>query len=162
MKALHRHRRQTPAAWALTLALFCLPLSASANEADSLPTDCADVPGASRAEALTCAEASETAAQAALQQTLGQLQQAMRPEELAQLDASQRHWEASSAADCTLLVALAGDDNPAWQLTWGDIALLDCTAGAAETRVQHLQSLVRLLAQREQQQQLLRENAALP
>jgi uncharacterized protein YecT (DUF1311 family) len=67
------------------------------------------------------------------------------------LDDGQKQWLAFRTDHCELLIQIAGKKNPAWQMTWSDVAMKNCETELAENRLAQLRRAVHIVGLKNQQ-----------
>lgn len=115
--------------------------------------DCTVGVGDDRLTAERCVQRDLDRQEALMAQRYQQLRDALPAAEVAALTAAQAQWQAYRAGHCAFMVQLAGEENPAWAMTWGGIAGQACEADLAKDRVAQLEALTDLVARRTRQTQ---------
>lgn len=147
---------------ALASAMAWLALAggmACAAQPDS--PGCADGVDDSLVAALQCASLDQETQHARLSGAHQALQARLSREEADGLAAAQAQWQSYQASHCALVVAIAGRDNPAWRISWAEVADLTCRAELAQARALQLEDLL-AIAQRLDARQASREPATAP
>lgn len=133
---------------ALLLASALLQGSAQAQD---FSEQCEDAPGGDRLTVETCTRQALDAQRQALESTYRQLHAALPRAEAAALETGQRDWQVYQQSYCRLFVQISGAENPAWAMTWGDIAQSGCEADQAEGRTAQLRALHNIVELRARQ-----------
>lgn len=125
------------------LAAACLCLySFSAHAADECGTPLLD----ESYQALQCAQTSLAERQATMQTRYKALRHDLEQDEAESLERDQTQWASFVDTDCTIYTEMAGRDNDAWRITWGEVAMLACRAdmtAAREERLGQYQALIK-------------------
>ncbi|AHV92517.1 DUF1311 domain-containing protein [Bordetella holmesii] len=79
------------------------------------------------------------------------LRRQLPDDEAASLANDQDKWQGYIEADCAVYADMAGRDNDAWRLTWGEVALASCRADMIAAREDRLRQYQALIARRSAQ-----------
>ncbi|OZI75251.1 hypothetical protein CAL22_12050 [Bordetella genomosp. 12] len=131
-----------------------MPLTAAALALTALPAganDCGTPLAEQSYQAQVCAQAALAERQAAMYTRYEALRKQLPADEAESLASDQAKWLNYIEADCTVYADMAGRENDAWRLTWGEIALASCRADMIAAREERLGQYQALIARRSAQ-----------
>ncbi|MEQ4618876.1 MAG: lysozyme inhibitor LprI family protein [Corticimicrobacter sp.] len=129
-------------------------------QAQDILENCEDAPGADRLTVETCTRQALDTQRQTMASTYRQLHAALPQSEAAALEAGQRDWQTYQQGYCRLFVQISGAENPAWAMTWGEIAQSGCEADQAEGRTAQLEALHNIIELRARQGEAIMEDTS--
>jgi uncharacterized protein YecT (DUF1311 family) len=132
------------------LVIGCMVGTAHANTLEPEDSCTVDV-GDDSVTAERCVQRDLDRQEALMAQQHQRLRDALPAAEVAALTAAHAQWQAYRTGHCAFMVQIAGEENPAWALTWGGIAGQACEADLARDRAAQLEALGDLVARLKRQ-----------
>lgn len=129
-------------------------------QAQDISENCEDAPGADRLTVETCTRQALDSQHQAMEAAYRQLHAALAQTEVAALEAGQRDWLVYQQSYCRLFVQISGAENPAWAMTWGEIAQAGCEAEQTEGRTAQLEALHNIVELRARQGAAIMEDTS--
>lgn len=129
-------------------------------QAQEFSENCEDVPGADRLTVETCTRQALDRQHQAMESAYRQLHASLPQAEAAALEAGQRDWQVYQQSYCRLFVQISGAENPAWAMTWGEIAQAGCEADQIEGRTAQLKALHNIVELRTRQGEAIIEDTS--
>ncbi|AYR21246.1 DUF1311 domain-containing protein [Alcaligenes faecalis] len=135
----------------LSIAALSIMTGAHAWPLVSTDSECLDGVSDNRFNSEICVQQDLDTQTLSLERIYQSLHDTLPVKEAENLVATQQQWRAFQSNHCSLLIHIAGDQNPAWQFTWGDVAMKSCEAELMTERIAQLTELKRLLDLKTQQ-----------
>lgn len=135
----------------LSIAVLSVMTGAHTSPLVTTDIECLDDVSDNRFNSEICVQQDLDTQTLALERIYQSLQDTLPAKGASDLVEAQQQWRVFQSSHCSLLVHIAGEQNPAWQLTWRDVTMKSCEAELMTERVAQLTELKRLLDLKTQQ-----------